>query len=48
MPWGARRDMPLVVLASRFEPVEAYADSHDRRKGLAAAAERRKPVWTGA
>lgn len=44
----ARRDMPLeIALMSRFEPIEAYADSHDRQEGLAAAQERRKPVWTG-
>jgi crotonobetainyl-CoA hydratase len=44
----SRRDWPLeVALASRFEPIEAYADSNDRQEGLAAASERRKPVWTG-
>lgn len=44
----ARRDMPLdIALASRFELIEAYADSKDRMEGLAAASERRKPVWTG-
>ena len=44
----ARRDMPLeLALMSRFEPIEAYADSEDRREGLAAASERRKPVWSG-
>lgn len=44
----SRRDRPLeVALESRFEPIEAYADSEDRKEGLAAAAERRKPVWTG-
>ena len=44
----ARRDMPLeVALMSKFEVIEAYADSYDRQEGLAAAAERRKPVWTG-
>lgn len=44
----ARRDMPLeVALMSKFEVIEAYADSHDRQEGLAAAAERRKPIWTG-
>jgi hypothetical protein len=36
-----------VALMSKFEVIEAYADSHDRQEGLAAAAERRKPVWTG-
>ena len=45
----SRRDMPLeVALMTRFEPIEAYAASHDRLEGLAAAGERRKPVWTGA
>ena len=44
----ARRDMPLdIALMSRFEPIEAYADSEDRKEGLAAASERRKPVWSG-
>jgi crotonobetainyl-CoA hydratase len=44
----ARRDWPLeAALMSRFEPIEAYANSNDRREGLAAASERRKPVWTG-
>ena len=44
----ARRDMPLdVALTTKFEAIEAYADSTDRKEGLAAAAERRKPVWTG-
>ena len=44
----ARRDMPLeIALMTRFEPIEAYADSDDRKEGLAAASERRKPVWTG-
>lgn len=44
----ARRDMPLeVALMTKFEAIEAYADSDDRKEGLAAAAERRKPVWTG-
>lgn len=44
----ARRDMPLeVALMSKFEVIEAYAGSVDQQEGLAAAAERRKPVWTG-
>ena len=44
----ARRDMPLeIALMTRFEPIEAYTDSDDRKEGLAAASERRKPVWTG-
>lgn len=44
----ARRDMPLeIALMSKFEPIEAYADSEDQREGLAAASERRKPIWSG-
>lgn len=44
----ARRDMPLeVALMSKFEVIEAYADSADQKEGLAAAFERRKPVWSG-
>lgn len=44
----ARRDMPLeTALMSKFEPIEAYADSEDQKEGLAAASERRKPVWSG-
>jgi len=36
-----------VALATRFEPIEIYAASADRREGEAASRERRKPVWTG-
>ena len=36
-----------VALATRFEPIEAYALSEDVREGRAAFAEKRKPVWTG-
>ena len=44
----ARRDWPLeAALMSRFEPIEAYADSNDRQEALAASSERRKPVWSG-
>lgn len=44
----ARRDMPLdVALMSKFEVIEAYAGTADQKEGLAAASERRKPVWTG-
>jgi crotonobetainyl-CoA hydratase len=32
---------------SRFEEIEQYAESHDKREGELAGAERRKPVWTG-
>ena len=43
-----RLGYPLeVALATRFEPIERYADTEDRREGERAAAERRKPVWTG-
>jgi crotonobetainyl-CoA hydratase len=35
------------ALMTRFEEIEAYHDAADRLEGLAAAAERRKPVWTG-
>lgn len=35
------------ALMTRFEQIEAYADSADQREGLAAASERRKPVWSG-
>lgn len=36
-----------VALMTRFEEIEAYHDTADRLEGLAAAGERRKPVWTG-
>ncbi len=43
-----RLGYPLgVALATRFEPIERYATSHDRGEGEAATRERRKPVWTG-
>ncbi|MFA6117978.1 MAG: enoyl-CoA hydratase-related protein [Sphingomonas sp.] len=43
-----RLDYPLeVALATRFEPIERYANSADRREGEAAAKEKRKPVWAG-
>lgn len=43
-----RLGYPLeVALMSRFEEIEAYHDAADRLEGLAAASERRKPVWTG-
>jgi crotonobetainyl-CoA hydratase len=35
------------ALMTRFEEIEAYHDAADRLEGLAAASERRKPVWTG-
>ncbi|MGE4430431.1 MAG: enoyl-CoA hydratase-related protein [Sphingobium sp.] len=36
-----------VALMTRFEDIERYAESADKREGEAAAGERRKPVWTG-
>jgi enoyl-CoA hydratase/carnithine racemase len=43
-----RLGYPLdVALATRFEAIEQYADSDDKREGDAARAEGRKPVWTG-
>lgn len=44
----SRRADPLeVALATRFEPIEAYALSEDEKEGRRAFAEKRKPVWTG-
>ena len=43
-----RLGYPLeVALTTRFEEIEAYAGTIDQREGLAAAGERRKPVWSG-
>lgn len=43
-----RLGYPLeVALMSRFEEIEQYAESHDKREGELAGGERRKPVWTG-
>jgi crotonobetainyl-CoA hydratase len=36
-----------VALMTRFEEIEQYAESADKREGEAAAGERRKPVWVG-
>ena len=36
-----------VALMTRFEEIEQYAESTDKREGELAGAERRKPVWTG-
>ena len=36
-----------VALMTRFEQIEQYAESVDKREGELAGAERRKPVWTG-
>jgi crotonobetainyl-CoA hydratase len=44
----SRVGYPLeVALMSRFEEIEQYADSADKREGELAASERRKPVWSG-
>lgn len=44
----ARAADPLeVALATRFEPIEAYALSEDEQEGRRAFAEKRKPVWAG-
>lgn len=44
----SRLGYPLeVALTTRFEEIEAYHDAADRLEGLAAAGQRRKPVWTG-
>jgi len=32
---------------TRFEPIEEYAATLDKKEGEQAASERRKPVWTG-
>ena len=43
-----RLDYPLeVALMTRFEEIEKYRESNDKREGERAAAERRTPVWTG-
>lgn len=43
-----RLDYPLeVALMTRFEEIEQYAESADKREGELAGGERRKPVWTG-
>lgn len=36
-----------VALATRFEEIELYAGTADRREGELAARERRKPIWVG-
>ncbi|MFW2830982.1 enoyl-CoA hydratase-related protein [Sphingomonas sp. ID0503] len=36
-----------VALTTRFDEIERYAESDDKREGELAASERRKPVWTG-
>ena len=44
----SRQGYPLeVALTSRFEEIEQYAESADKREGELAASERRKPVWSG-
>jgi crotonobetainyl-CoA hydratase len=45
---NGRLGYPLeVALTTKFEVIEEYAGSIDQLEGAAAAAERRKPVWTG-
>lgn len=44
---GRLNDPLEIALATRFEPIEFYAASADRREGAAAAQQKRKPVWTG-
>ncbi len=45
----SRLGWPLeIALATRYEPIEAYASSKDRLEGRAAFAEKRNPVWQGA
>jgi enoyl-CoA hydratase/carnithine racemase len=44
----ARAGHPLdVALTTRFEEIERYATTEDRAEGERAAAERRKPIWSG-
>jgi crotonobetainyl-CoA hydratase len=44
----SRLDFPLeIALASRFETIEAYANTHDRLEGRRAFAEKRAAQWTG-
>jgi crotonobetainyl-CoA hydratase len=43
-----RAGHPLeVALMSRFEEIERYAETEDKKEGERAGAERRKPFWTG-
>jgi enoyl-CoA hydratase/carnithine racemase len=35
------------ALSTRYESIEAYAGTKDQLEGVAAFAEKRKPVWTG-
>ena len=43
-----RLGSPLeVALATRFEEIERYAGSEDRREGARAGQNRRRPTWTG-
>ncbi len=44
----SQADMSLeVALATRYEPIEAYANSEDVAEGRKAFAERRAPRWSG-
>jgi crotonobetainyl-CoA hydratase len=43
-----RLGYPLeVALMTRFEEIEQYAETEDKKEGERAGGERRKPVWTG-
>ncbi|HEY5856627.1 MAG TPA: enoyl-CoA hydratase-related protein [Aldersonia sp.] len=44
----SRAGWPLdVALSTRYEPIEAYASSADRKEGRAAFADKRAPHWHG-
>jgi enoyl-CoA hydratase/carnithine racemase len=44
----SRAGWPLdIALSTRYEPIEAYADTKDRLEGRAAFAAKRKPQWQG-
>lgn len=35
------------ALSTRYEPIEAYAETKDQLEGVAAFSEKRKPIWVG-
>jgi len=44
----SRRDLPLdIALSTKYELIEAYANSDDVKEGRAAFQEKRLPEWTG-